>query len=1220
MMEDNKSKSESILTGAIEYNNYSLSRRVWQMYVQVGFVGLLIAITLWYVMTAGSRITTQYGPLIDASMEIKYEATIAHLWFEEFITGDRQIEIDEVWRHIDKAEWFALAMLEGAQSADVTYTPHNDLELQQRLSEVLNEIRIYREIAKERYANLDKSLIGSDIDQRFDSVFTHFLKDADSVESTLQGVVSREVKRFRQVQTGLIVVCILLTGIIGVILHRFQKRQSIFLSRIKASNQQLAASEQQLKATNQQLMAEEQQLKASNQQLSASEQQLKAANQQLSSSEQQLKASNQQLIASEQQLRAANQQLSASEQQLRAANLQLTASQQKLRLHVQHTPLAVIQWDTDFNVTEWNNAAENIFGFTAEEAIGRHAAGLIVHESAKKIVDELWQSLLDQKGGKRSTNENLTKDQKIIICDWYNTPLIDAAGNTIGVASLVLDITERRRAEKKLIESEKALVESQKIARIGTYVLNISAGTWTSSEVLAGIFGLEDEDEKRLTDVWISIIHPDWKQEMIDYLTHDVVEKRGRFDKEYMIIRKNDGAKRWVHGMGELELNDKGEPIVMLGTIQDITERKKAEEELQESEERFRTLMLQSPAVMEIYNLDGLQIEVNKAYEELWGFPASTTVNKFNVLKSKEVEDTGLMEYVKRAYKGEAVTVPEYIFDPTGETESGGPGRVRWLSTKIYPLKDASGKVISIVITHEDITERKKAEDKLRESEEKFREIITKLPMPVIITESNQDIELYNDKFIEIFGYTKKDITKAEDWWNTCYPDPAYRAKVRQSWEQEIKIAHDQKTEIPMQEWKLTCKDGSLKDVEFKFMPLGDISLIILNDITETRRLKALESRAERLETAGTIAGQVAHDFNNLLAPMMAYPEFIRDELPRNHPSLQYLDQIEKAAIKISDINQDLLALGRRGFFNLKVLNLNIVVQQALSEMDPYRETLACETNLSEDLMDILGGDAQLHRMISNLLHNAKDATQEVGRITITTENYYADDTSIAFGCVPKGEYVKLTISDTGCGIPPDIVQKIFDPFFTTKAADKKRGSGLGMSVVDAVIKDHNGFIDLRTKVGEGTSFYIYFPITRETIDTQESSKVSGGSETVLIVDDDEIQREVSTHLLTRLGYDVNSVESGEKAIEYLRNSPCDLIILDMVMPGGIDGAETYQRILEIRPRQKAIILSGFSESDRVLEAQKLGAGAFVRKPVSRIIIGAAVRTELDRKVKETAK
>ncbi|MBD3331719.1 response regulator, partial [candidate division GN15 bacterium] len=346
----------------------------------------------------------------------------------------------------------------------------------------------------------------------------------------------------------------------------------------------------------------------------------------------------------------------------------------------------------------------------------------------------------------------------------------------------------------------------------------------------------------------------------------------------------------------------------------------------------------------------------------------------------------------------------------------------------------------------------------------------------------------------------------------------------------------------------------------------------------------------------------------------MAYPELIRDELPHDHRALPFLTDIESAARKMSDINQDLLTMGRRGHYNQEVLDLNRVVMHAVKEMVPNSETLKCNLNLSSDLLRVMGGQAQIHRMLSNLLANARDAMQDIGKIIVRTENFYADNTSIAFGRVPKGEYVKLTITDTGCGIPEEILERVFDPFFTTKSADKKRGSGLGLSVVDAVMRDHGGYLDLQTKVGQGTSFYLYFPVTREVVEDVEMSQSVSGTERVLVVDDDRVQREVCRRLLEKLGYQVFVVECGEDAIDAAQAHDPDLLVLDMVMPDGIDGTETYRRIRELRPDQKAIVLSGYSETGRVLEAQKMGAGAFVRKPLTKATLASAVRTELDRR------
>ena len=531
------------------------------------------------------------------------------------------------------------------------------------------------------------------------------------------------------------------------------------------------------------------------------------------------------------------------------------------------------------------------------------------------------------------------------------------------------------------------------------------------------------------------------------------------------------------------------------------------------------------------------------------------------------------------------------------------------------PIK-RNGILDGRVWSFRNITERKKVEIALQKSEEKLRTMVNYtydweyLVDPdgkhIYVSPSCERITGYNaDEFIQ-----NPDLLKS-----IIHPE-------------DIHFVKDHNHEV--------LESGEISPIEFRIITknkdirwIGHIRQTVYDidgknigqrgsnrDITEIKRLQQLESRADRLEMAGTIAGQVAHDFNNLLGPIMAYPELIKDDLPHDHKARAYLDDIEKAAQKIANINQDLLTMGRRGHYNQNVLNLNQIVLQAAKEMELRAKNIICELNLSENLLNIKGGSAQIHRMLTNLFVNAQDAMQNVGNISIKTENYYADDTSISFGRVPKGEYVKLTISDTGCGIPNDIIQKILDPFFSTKTTDKVRGSGLGLSVVDAVLKDHNAYLDLSSKVGYGTSFYIYFPVTREDIVESKSNGILGGNETILLVDDDKIQRDVAVLLLNKLGYKVNVVESGEKAVDFLKNNPQDLVILDMVMPGGIDGAETYERILEINSNQKAIILSGFSESDKVFKAQELGAGAFIKKPITKNVIATAVRTELDRPVK----
>lgn len=623
---------------------------------------------------------------------------------------------------------------------------------------------------------------------------------------------------------------------------------------------------------------------------------------------------------------------------------------------------------------------------------------------------------------------------------------------------------------------------------------------------------------------------------------------------------------------------------------------------LKQSEERFRRLFQLAPLSYQSLDEKGNFIEVNDSWCQTLGYSREEVIGRNFV----EFIDPGFSDIFQRCFP---------IFKNAGSINGVEHTMIKKDGSRI--IASFAGRVGyndngSFKQTHcifVDITERKQAE----EANARLSRAIEQADESIIITDADSTIQYVNPAFEKTTGYTAKEaIGQTPRILKSGQQDDIF---YKSMWE----------TLLSNKEWRGEFinkkKDGTLFVENAVISPVRDSQgktvnyVAVKHDITEVKRLRALKSRAERLELAGTIAGQVAHDFNNLLAPLMAYPEFIREELPHDHHAQAYLDAIEEATRKIVDINQDLLTMGRRGHYTQEILDLNRIVLQAIQEMKLRTKTITVETNLCENLMKIKGGGAQIYRMLTNLLVNAQDAMQDVGRVTIKSENFYADNTLIAYDCVPKGEYVKLTIIDNGCGIPDDIIQKIFDPFFTTKSADKKRGSGLGLSVVNAVMKDHNGYIDLSSKIGKGTSIYLYFPVTREDTGDSASKHYAGGTERILVVDDDDIQREVTLLLLRKLGYKVSSVKSGEKAIEFLRENPQDLVILDMVMQDGIDGTETYRRILKINPCQKAIILSGFSESEQVIEAQKLGAGPFVKKPITRRIIAAAVRTEIDRPV-----
>ncbi len=535
-------------------------------------------------------------------------------------------------------------------------------------------------------------------------------------------------------------------------------------------------------------------------------------------------------------------------------------------------------------------------------------------------------------------------------------------------------------------------------------------------------------------------------------------------------------------------------------------------------------------------------------------------------------------------------------------------GEIGYVTVRFFINKDSEGRTVRTYGVNQDITTRKTAEKALQENEERLRVILEKFPLGVAIIGTDRTIRWANREACRIAGKSNTEELRGRqccDYLCSYQKDSCPISGQYRAFDNGERILHRGNGE------EIVVLRTAIES------ELGGETILVetLVDITETKKLQDQQSRAERLEMAGTVAGQVAHDFNNLLGPLMAYPDLIREELPENHPAIELLDQIEVAAERISEINQDLLAMGRRGHFTKNVLCLNDIVNRALGDLNSLLADREVETDLYTNLNFVLGNSAQLGRMINNLLNNAIDAVQTAGTISVRTENCYMRDASVLSGRIPDGEYVRLTVEDTGSGIPEEFTRQIFDPFFTTKTADKKRGSGLGMSIVQAVIEDHGGFIDLKSELGKGTAFYVYLPITGAPKERKEDDKSPDGCETILIVDDDKVQREVATRLLRKLGYNVESVECGEDAVELLRDHPRDLVILDMVMPDGIDGTETYRRIAEFSPTQKAIIVSGFAESDRVTDALKMGVGAFVKKPVTKSVIAAAVRAELDRDI-----
>lgn len=520
-----------------------------------------------------------------------------------------------------------------------------------------------------------------------------------------------------------------------------------------------------------------------------------------------------------------------------------------------------------------------------------------------------------------------------------------------------------------------------------------------------------------------------------------------------------------------------------------------------------------------------------------------------------------------------------------------------------------------------DITERNNARTSLIESEERFRTFLETASDFMHITDEKGNLTYVNESMARGLRYSKKELIGRK------IADILPNKIISETDKLEIKelIA---KGKISRENTFVT-KDGRKIHGEIKLSAFYDQqgqfagTRGVFRDLSEHKEKEKLQvqlQHARKMEAIGTLAGGVAHDLNNILSGIVSYPDLLLMQLPENSALKKPMLIIQNSGQKAAAIVQDLLTLARRGVVVTEVVDVNEVIFEYLKspeykKMKSYHPDTEIEADLDTGLMNILGSPVHLSKTIMNLLSNAAEAMSEGGKIRISTENRYVSKVIRGYDDVKKGDYVVVTVSDMGMGISSEDMDRIFEPFYTKKRMGRS-GTGLGMAVVWGTVRDHKGYIEVKSIKGKGTTFTLLFPITmQKAAEVQSSVPIEsyfGDGESIMVVDDVKEQRQIASAMLSELRYSVATVSSGEKALEYLKKNPADLLLLDMIMDPGIDGLETYRRILQAHPNQKAIIASGFSETDRVKEAEKLGAGNYIKKPYTLEKIGLAVKAELE--------
>ncbi|MBM9615868.1 response regulator [Desulfobulbus rhabdoformis] len=509
---------------------------------------------------------------------------------------------------------------------------------------------------------------------------------------------------------------------------------------------------------------------------------------------------------------------------------------------------------------------------------------------------------------------------------------------------------------------------------------------------------------------------------------------------------------------------------------------------------------------------------------------------------------------------------------------------------------------------------KQKVEKQIHDNEEKYRLLVDNANDAIFIVQ-DEVIKFSNPKTENIIGYSAEEMAQIS-FEGLIYQDD--RELVLEWYKRRLR---GEKAASSCS-FQIISKTDARLWVEVNTVLLDwenrPATLNFLRDITAQKKLEAQLQRSQKMEAIGTLAGGVAHDLNNILSGIVGYPDILLMQIPKDSPLIKPIIAMRDSGVKAASIVQDLLTLTRMGIATPVVANINRIISEYLEspeyeKLKFYHPQIDVKINLDVNLLNTRCSTVHLSKVIMNLVINAVEAIPNEGTIILSTENRYIDRPISGYDSIEEGEYVALAVSDTGIGISSEDMEKIFEPFFTKKTMGKS-GTGLGMSVVWSTVKDHKGYIDIESTEGKGTKITLYFPATRERV-AQEKSSLSiaeymGDGKSILVVDDLKEQRELAHCMLTKLGYTADTASSGEEAIKYLKDKSADLILLDMIMEPGIDGLETYKKILEVRPGQKAIIASGFSETERVREAQRLGAGQYIKKPYTLEKLGAAVKKE----------
>lgn len=879
----------------------------------------------------------------------------------------------------------------------------------------------------------------------------------------------------------------------------------------------------------------------------------------------------------------------------------------------------IVVWDDQLRITSFNHAAEVLTGRSAAQALGATVDSFFLPD---QVEESMWfvRQTLEGKQWEAVELEIHHVNGSVRTVLWNSATIFGPDGTTpVAVIAQGQDITERKLAEKELAESHALLANLARLVPGVIYQYRLypdghSAFPYASPG-MNDIYEVTPEEVREDATPVFGRLHPD-DYDRVSAAIFASARTLETFHCEFRVILPRQGL-RWRWSQAHPERTADGGTL-WHGIISDITERKQAEEGLRESEARLHAITDSAQDAIIMMDPQGLITYWNPAAERILGYTRAEAIghdpHALIALPTHRAAHATAFPAFQRTGTGNAIG---RTLDLPARRKDGTQIHIQ-LSLSAIQMADGWHAVGLL----RDATESKQAEERLRDSEERFRLLVKNSSDIIVIVEADGTQRYVSPAAERITGFPAEHLA-GRLITEVIHPDDL--AHVRQAWSEIIQVAGSIRNVVYRHAhrtagwvWLEALAQNCLEDPAVRGV------VVSVRDITERRRaegekmeLEAQLQQAQKMESVGRLAGGVAHDFNNMLQAILGYTEMALEQLPRTDPLRADIEEIHRVGLRAAELTRQLLAFARRQTIAPQELDLNQAVSGMLNMLERLiGENIDLAWRPGQDLWTVKLDPTQIDQILTNLCVNARDAIAGIGRITIETANRtFGEADGAAHPDVLPGEYVQLVVTDDGCGMDDETLSHLFEPFFTTKGAG--RGTGLGLATVYGAVKQNDGFVSVYSKVGEGTSLRIYLPRhvpeAKELWLPEPDAPMAHGQETILLAEDDPAILTVARLMLERQGYTVLATsdprEAVSLALEY--GDRIDLLLTDVIMPG-MSGRDLANQLLGSQPHLNCLFMSGYT-ADIIARHGVLDEGLhFLQKPFSAQSLAAAVRKALD--------